>query len=218
MPPRYVLKKKVKRKHHGPNPPPPPKGNQRAIGNKGGPGQAPLYRPKFVEMAKKAAKAGFTDVEIGKLFGVSHTTIYDWKRVHPEFGLVLVAGKDGPDDRVERSLYDNAVSYEYEEEQAVYNPKTEQVEIKTVKKFHHGETTAQTRWLNNRRPDRWRDKHEFVAPEGMFEKRFTFNIFERNLDPNAPENRNKTIDGKFKRIENKQAVPVDDDDDGPVMP
>ena len=208
MPPRYAPKNK-KRKGA-------PKGNQFAVGNKGG-GRPTEYKPKFVQMAKRAAEAGFTDMEIAELLGVSEQTLNTYKRLYKDFSFALRAGKDGPDERVERSMFMRAVGFEIDTEELFYDKDTKEVLHEKTRKYYPPDVTAGYRWLENRRADRWRSKPEFVAPDGMFEKRFTFNIFERNLDPNAPENKAKMIEGKFKRIENKQAVPADDDD-GPVMP
>jgi hypothetical protein len=51
-----------------------PKGNKFAKGNKGGGGPT-AYKPHYATQAIKACQAGFTDRELGVLFGVSEATI-----------------------------------------------------------------------------------------------------------------------------------------------
>lgn len=146
---------------------PAPKGNQNAKGNKGG-GAPSLYQPKFAEMAQKACLAGFTDMELADLLGVSVRTINAWKIEHVEFGAALKAGKAVADERVERSLFARANGYEHDE-----------VDIRVVggtivqtpiRKYYPPDTTAAIFWLKNRRPDLWRDKTD-VNHSGSVELR-----------------------------------------------
>jgi hypothetical protein len=136
---------------------PAPKGNQNAKGNKGG-GAPSLYEPKHAKMAEKACLAGFTDIELADLLGVSPRTINNWKVEHVEFGAALKAGKDVSDQRVERSLFSRATGYEHDE-----------VDIRVIggaivqtpiRKFYPPDTTAAIFWLKNRKPGEWRDKQE----------------------------------------------------------
>lgn len=134
-----------------------PKGNKHALGNKGG-GRKSSYQAKYAEMAKKACEAGFTDKEIGDLFGVCETTINKWKLDFVEFREALKAGKDVPDDRVERSLYHKAIGYSFDSEKIFQF----QGDIVRAKSLEHvpPDTTACIFWLKNRRKDVWRDRHE----------------------------------------------------------
>jgi len=137
---------------------PAPKGNQNAVGNKGGKGGPQKYKPEFVEMAAKACEAGFTDFELAQLFGVNECTINSWKLDHVEFGQALKLGKAIPNERVKRSLYHRATGYTYDSvkifmpagaEEPVYAPYTEHVPP---------DTTAAKYWLSNRCPEEWREQ------------------------------------------------------------
>ena len=60
---------------------------------------------------------------------------------HDELREALKRGKAASDDRVEESLYRNALA---------------------------GNTTAQIFWLKNRRPDRWRDVQQLQSELGVY--------------------------------------------------
>ena len=143
---------------------PAPKGNQNAKGNKGG-GAPTKYEPKFAQMAEKACQAGFTDLELADLLGVSVRTINAWKVAHLEFAAALKVGKAVADERVERSLFARANGYEHDE-----------VDIRVVageiiqtpiRKFYPPDTTAAIFWLKNRKPAEWRDKQEVEHSGGV---------------------------------------------------
>lgn len=118
------------------------------------------YKPDFVKKVEIACRLGATDNEIAELFDVNRQSISRWRVDHPEFAEAFKAGKEVADSRVERTLFQCAVGYEYEEEKAFM---FEGVIIKEkVKKFAQPQTQAQIFWLKNRQPDKWRDvqKHE----------------------------------------------------------
>lgn len=129
-------------------------------------GRPTKYKPAFVEQAKKACEAGFTDLELAGLFGVCVDTINTWKLEHPEFSASLKVGKEVPDERVKRSLYNRAVGYSYNAvkifmpagaKEPVYAPYVEHVPP---------DTTAAIFWLKNRDPEEWRDRHELTGKDG----------------------------------------------------
>lgn len=136
---------------------PAPKGNQNAKGNKGG-GAPSKYDAKFAVMAEKACKAGFTDLELADLIGVSVRTINTWKVEHVEFSAALKGGKEIADNRVERSLFARANGYEHDETdiRVIEN----RLVMTPIRKIYPPDTTACIFWLKNRRSDLWRDKQE----------------------------------------------------------
>jgi hypothetical protein len=76
---------------------------------------------------------------------------------NPQISVTLKAGKAVADQRVERSLYQRAVGYNYESckifmpaghSKPVYAPYIEHVPP---------DVTAGIYWTKNRMPDRWRD-------------------------------------------------------------
>lgn len=130
-------------------------------------GRPSKYDPKFIERVKVACRLGGTDEDLAKMLDVSVDTINNWRISRPEFAEALEAGRDIADNRVERTLFQCAVGYEYEEEKAFL---FEGVVIKErVKKFAPPQSQAQIFWLKNRRPEKWRDvqKHE-IGRAGEF--------------------------------------------------
>lgn len=122
------------------------------------PGRPTKYKKEFCLQAEKLCRKGFIDTEIADFFEVHIDTIYEWKKVHPEFSDALKSGKRHSDAKVEDALYNRALGYEYEEHKV---EESEQGIKKTVtKKQLAGDTTAQIFWLKNRQPEKWRDKTE----------------------------------------------------------
>lgn len=140
-----------------------PKGNKYAVGNPGG-GAPTKFVPENLKIAERAVMLGFTDNELAVLFDVSEMTIQRWKLANQDFAMVLKIGKQPADDRVERSLFMNAVGYEYVTEKPMVVDK--EVQVIQYKERVLPNTTAQIFWLKNRRPDLWRDvhRHEIGRP------------------------------------------------------
>ena len=114
------------------------------------------YKPEYAAQAEKACQAGFTDQELADLFGVSVSTINNWKTWHLDFLASQRAGKTEADDRVERALYHRAVGYSHEVEKPMVVDKD--VRIVTYTERMPPDTTACIFWLKNRNPEEWRDK------------------------------------------------------------
>lgn len=112
-----------------------------------------------------------TDYELAKLFGVSESTINNWKEKYPEFAEALTACKSFADERVVRSLYHRAIGYTYDTEEVFLRSRpqkkdkngkvirqagTEVIRV-AIPKHVPPDVTAGIFWLKNRRPDEWRD-------------------------------------------------------------
>ena len=134
-----------------------PKGNKNALGGKGG-GDISPYQNKFAEVAKQLCEAGATESEIADFFKVSARTIRNWKVRHVEFRAAIKVGKDAADDRVEYSMYNQAVGYDHDIEDV--RIVGEKVLRYTVRQHIPPSFNAATFWLKNRRPDRWRDQRD----------------------------------------------------------
>lgn len=123
----------------------------------GGAGRPTVYQDEYAEQARKICEQfGATDYELSVFFEVSERTIYRWKVSHPEFCQALKMGKEVPDDRVEKALYHRALGYTHEEEQ-LHHYQGVVIRTETVKHYPP-DVTACLAWLNNRRPDQWRQK------------------------------------------------------------
>jgi len=120
-------------------------------------GRKTLFKEQYIDQARKLCLKGFIDEEIADFFGIAVSTLNLWKGKHPRFMESLKDGKRFSDAEVEKSLYDRALGFEYEEvkEEAENGSITK---VTTTKKRHLGDTTAQIFWLKNRQPDKWREK------------------------------------------------------------
>lgn len=106
------------------------------------------------------AEAGLTDREIAEAVGCSVDTLYLWRRKDLDLFRGFAAARELADDRVERSLYQNAVGYEVEavkvfckDGEVTYAPYTEYVKP---------DTTAQIKWLEQRKMAEWQRREQSI--------------------------------------------------------
>ena len=99
------------------------------------------YSPLNIPIVRACATFGATAPEIANYIGTSIASFDRWTMEHEELREALKRGREASDDRVEESLYRNALA---------------------------GNTTAQIFWLKNRRPDRWRDVQNINADVGHY--------------------------------------------------
>lgn len=123
-------------------------------------GRPTKYSAEFAEHAKALATNGATAWEIARALGVTKSTIYDWAAAYPEFSDALRVGREIADNRVERSLYERAVGYEFDavkimsyEGSVIVEPYVEHVPP---------DPNAAKFWLMNRQPDKWREKQSLA--------------------------------------------------------
>lgn len=127
-------------------------------------GRPSSYKPEYAERAAALCANGATEAELAAEFGVSITTLRNWKAVHGEFLAALKLNKEAADHRVEVSLYQRAMGYEHEEvDIRVVNGEIVQTPIT---KFYPPDTTAAIFWLKNRKPAEWRDRQEVTGADG----------------------------------------------------
>lgn len=115
-----------------------------------------------LDLVRKWARQGLTDEEICQKMGISHDTIYKYKKRYPEFAEALKESKKVADAKVEQALYKNATGFNYTEQVLAANG-----EIKEVERFAKPQTSAQKVWLKNRQPDIWEDKQKIEAEVDM---------------------------------------------------
>lgn len=128
-------------------------------------GRKSKYDPNtFPELAEGYAREGMIDTEIAQMLGVSFQTFYEYQNLYPEFREAVLRGKQPVNMQVEKALLKRALGFEVEEKHTTIRigEKGERDirEVKTVKKHFPPETNAAFKWLVNRDPERWRDKHE----------------------------------------------------------
>lgn len=116
------------------------------------------FREEMIAVAATAAKYGATDAEIAEDLGVCVRTYYRYRAAHPKLAAAVDAAKDGPNKRVERSLFKCAIGYTLRKEK-LFNQGGKI--IRTEYEEEVGPNfTACLAWLNNRDPDRWRQNRD----------------------------------------------------------
>lgn len=120
-----------------------------------------LIQPKL-HLISDWARNGATMEEIAKKLGTSKQTLYRYYNLQPALCDALKT-RDEADAMVEASLFKRAIGYDYVEKKIKREyvaslgcmAVTEEV---TITKHIEPDVTAIQTWLNNRRPDKWRQK------------------------------------------------------------
>lgn len=131
-------------------------------------GRPRKYDPKTTpKMAYAMALAGRTDKQIADFLEISESTLNKWKIDFPAFSESLKAGKEEPDNLVERSLFERATGYVNKNAVKIFMPSGADSPVYAPYVEHVApDVTAQIFWLKNRRPDRWRDRIEHTGENG----------------------------------------------------
>ena len=126
-------------------------------------GQPTRYDAKaHVPWGASLARRGCSDEEIAEAFGVSVRTVYNWKKVHPEFLQALNECKGKADEAVVDSLYAKACGKAKrvtKKKRDVLDSDGRKVTLtEVIEETLPPDTTAMIYWLKNRQPELWRDR------------------------------------------------------------
>lgn len=133
--------------------------------------------PDILNMVKGWRADGAQLDEIAKKLNMSRTTLFDYQNKYSDFADALKTGEKIMDSKVEDSLLKECAGYEYEETTttttAIIDKKTgqvsslEKVEKRTTKKYARPSITAIIYYLNNRIPDKWKNRIATTIEEGQ---------------------------------------------------
>jgi hypothetical protein len=131
-------------------------------------GRPTAYKPEYVELGRKLARFGATDQEMADFFEVGVSTLYRWRNAHDDFREAIAEAKEGADERVERSLYQQAIGYEREAVKIMLPAKSRKPLAIEYREHVAPNATAAMFWLKNRRGDRWKDvsTSQLSGPDG----------------------------------------------------
>lgn len=121
-------------------------------------GRPTMYIADYERQAFILCKLGATDMELADFFGVSVTTLNNWKKIYPEFLVSIKRGKKFADANVVQALYKRALGYIIEEKTLLYKNGELMHERRSEKHFPP-DTTACIFWLKNRLPEQWNEKY-----------------------------------------------------------
>jgi hypothetical protein len=122
-----------------------------------GRGRPTKYKPEYVQIAKQLAKLGAIDADLADAFQVRISTIRLWMNIYPEFSEAIRVGKDAANQRVERSLYQRGLGYNYDVVKIFMPAGSKQPVVVHYQEHVPADVGAAFIWLKNRDPERWRD-------------------------------------------------------------
>jgi hypothetical protein len=124
----------------------------------------PIFKPEYIEQARKLYKKGFTDFEVADFFGVTAMTIRNWVAACPEFGRARRDAKDVADEEVKWALYNRARGYDIPVEKVFCKDGV----VTRVESREHipADPKAAKYWLENRDPDKWKTRREVTGANG----------------------------------------------------
>ena len=122
-------------------------------------GRPTKYKEEYEEEAKQLSLLGYDNKRLAKHFGVSCSTFDEWKAKHESFRGAIEKAKDRYDaEQVENSLLKRAVTgYKITEVKVEEDQEGRKKTTKTTREVT-ADTRAQMYWLNNRNPNRWKNK------------------------------------------------------------
>lgn len=123
-------------------------------------GRPSKYRKEFDAQAEKLCRLGATDGDIADFFGVTETTVNNWKLRHSSFFEALKRGKDEVDGLVEQSLFRRATGYSHKSVKIFMPSGAEKPVYAEFVEHFAPDPTSMIFWLKNRQPDKWRDKRD----------------------------------------------------------
>lgn len=136
-------------------------------------------KPKLF-LVQMWARDGLTDEQIAKKLGISKASFYNYQKEHIEFFDALKKGKEVSDYEVENALFKKALGYTVTVKKAFKvkevivkdgeRKERERIEYADEEVHIPADTTAQIYWLNNRKPEKWRNKQEIVHDTEKVEK------------------------------------------------
>lgn len=118
-------------------------------------------------MIAQMMRAGFTDVQICKCLNITPRALQKRKKSDPALAEIHKSWKDEFDDKVEVALAERATGVVVWEERCIGVNDAGEPKIIKLHKQLPPDPVAIIWWLKNRRPDKWRDKHEFEAGETL---------------------------------------------------
>src|SRR5260370_3596587 len=113
-----------------------------------------------------------TDQQLADFLGISSETLYSWKISYPEFRESITRGKIEADAHVAEALYRRACGYNQPAVKIFMPSGASEPVYAPYTKHYPPDTKAALRWLMNRQPDVWRERHQ-VDVSGTLEHRLS---------------------------------------------
>lgn len=125
-------------------------------GRPGRPSKFVARQAWYTYTAAALAAVGMRDDQIAQALGIDDSTYAVWRRKYPEFRGSIDSVRADPDMHVEAAAFKRATGYWIEEEKAHWDAEARSWQTITQRRFVPPDPRANSLWLCNRRPDRWR--------------------------------------------------------------
>lgn len=112
--------------------------------------------PMTIEKVAKLYKAGWTDEQVANFLNISVQILMEWKK-DKKYALNRRGWKEIADDKVEQAMYKLATGYKHKITK-VFCTDSRGIQTKQVIEKFAPNPTAGKYWLNNRKPDKWKEK------------------------------------------------------------
>lgn len=127
-----------------------------------------LYSKVMAAEAKALCERGAGETDLARHFKCTVWDIRLWRATHKDFESAVKVGRAAADDRVEMALYERAIGTTYEEVKRWWTPLRDESGAVIGKEEHQTVTTkivpadtgAARYWLENRRPELWKNRVE----------------------------------------------------------
>ena len=138
---------------------------------------------------RKAVEAGATDKEIAQAFGISLSTIYEYKKKYSDFSGAFARGREKVVIDIKAALLKKALGFEYEEEKRVGRKDKDGENVILVEKYKRYSVPSETAaaMLLRNYDENWRDNDnasvQLRKQEAELKKAIAeANNFDLNLD------------------------------------
>ena len=118
-------------------------------------GRPTTYRPEYAAQARHAYQLGACDEDIARHFEIGIATFYRWRHTYPEFAAACTIGKEHAHSRVELSLYQRAIGYDYICERSRMFASWDKPMIETFTKRVLADPRAAALYLRLHKPREW---------------------------------------------------------------
>jgi hypothetical protein len=127
-------------------------------------GMPSKFKQEYVYQVEQVCMAGFIAPQVADLFGVETGTIYNWRKVYPDFKEAMDAGRDVYNQATaETCLQKRLEGYFYNEttsELVGLGAAAKMKVVKIVKKHVPADSQSLRFFLRNRDKERWPDNQE----------------------------------------------------------
>jgi hypothetical protein len=158
-------------------------------------GRPTKYKEEYSKEAYELCLLGCTMDELGEYFDVNTDTVYEWKKNIPDFSEAVNLGKTKADSKVALSLYERAIGCFVTKQQIVKLRRgdNEVMEVVDLKTELPPDVGAIKFWLNNRQPDKWKEKREEKEDDNKFKGTFILQVGKDGIVP-LPSSESEIVD------------------------